>query len=177
MTEHKRLIGSAFPSGRWVMTSKTGRTGVCRDEASSVQNLAHEIDFCSDDLPTGIAFHWPAAMFDVPVMCEAGDVLLHDIGGTFKFCKDLDIVSDDEIRLALSHAHKKFGNKLNLSGDNPIFTARMARLADDMGFTVLNPEMEPVISAHRAALARFAPNVAPPMPKKNWWRRVLGVRA
>ncbi len=102
--------------------------------------------------------------------------VFNDRGNRVTF--DRDIVSNADVMAALEHARQKFGDGLQLYGDDPTFVARMARLADDMGITVLNREMEPVIAAHRAALARLAPNVAPPMPqKKNWWRRVLGVRA
>ena len=87
--------------------------------------------------------------------------------------------TDEEIMTILSDTQKKYGSKLFVPWDgyDPKFTARMARLADDMGLTVLNPDLQDVIAAHRAALARFAPNVAPAMPKKNWRRRVLGVLA
>ena len=58
-------------------------------------------------------------------------------------------VTDDDIQLALTHAQNKFGNNLTLTGDDPIFTARMARLADDMGIGILNPELQVVIANHR----------------------------
>jgi hypothetical protein len=74
--------------------------------------------------------------------------LFTDRGNRVTF--DKDRVTDDEIRLALAHAQQKFGNKLMLTGDDPVFTARMARLADDMGLTVLNPELRPTIEQHRA---------------------------
>lgn len=81
--------------------------------------------------------------------------------------------TDEEIMTILSGVEQKYGSKLFVpcDGYDPVFTARMARLADDMGITVLNPEFEPVIAAHRAALARFAPNVAPPMPTKRALRK------
>ncbi len=60
-------------------------------------------------------------------------------------------VSDEEIRLALVHAQQKFGKALTLTGDDPIFTARMARLASDMNIEILNPELQLVIQEHREA--------------------------
>lgn len=58
-------------------------------------------------------------------------------------------VSDEEIRLALVHAQNKFGSELTLTGEDPEFTARMARLADDMGMKVLNPELQLIVEQHR----------------------------
>ena len=87
----------------------------------------------------------------------------------------LERVTDEEIRLALAHAEQKFGGRITLTGDDPAFTERMARLADDMGITVLNPELQPIIAAHRDLLAQSAPSFAPPMmlAKKGFWRRFL----
>jgi hypothetical protein len=78
----------------------------------------------------------------------AGDHLFTDRGSRVTF--DRVRVTDDEIRVALAHAQQKFGQPLTLTGDDPIFTERMARLADDMGIGILNPEMKAVIAAHRA---------------------------
>lgn len=78
-----------------------------------------------------------------------GHHLFTDRGSRVTF--DRVRVSDDEIRLALSHAQQKFGKQLTLTGDDPVFTHRMARLADDMGMTVLNPDLRVVIERHRAA--------------------------
>lgn len=76
-------------------------------------------------------------------------------------------VTDDELRLALLHAREKFGNKLTLTGDDPIFTARMARMADDLGMTVINPELRPLIAQHKAErIAAMAPQ-ARPTPKQK----------
>lgn len=58
-------------------------------------------------------------------------------------------VTDEEIRLALIHAQEKFGKELTLTGEDPVFAARMASLADDMGITILNPELQSVIENHR----------------------------
>lgn len=65
-------------------------------------------------------------------------------------------VSDEDIRLALSHARTKFGQQLTLTGDSLDFTERMACLADDMGMEVLNPELASVINAHRDSRNRLA---------------------
>lgn len=77
-----------------------------------------------------------------------GAHLFTDRGNRVTF--DRVLVSDADIRLALAHAQQKFGKQLTLTGDNVAFTERMARLADEMGLTVLNPDMRAVIEAHRA---------------------------
>jgi Relaxase/Mobilisation nuclease domain len=58
-------------------------------------------------------------------------------------------VSDEEIRLALIHAQNKYGKQLTLTGQDSVFTQRMARLADDLGMTILNPELQMTIENHR----------------------------
>lgn len=73
--------------------------------------------------------------------------LFTDRGNRITF--DRVLVTDEEIRLALVHAQKKFGNQLTLTGHDSAFTARMARLADDMGMTILNPELQITIENHR----------------------------
>lgn len=91
---------------------------------------------------------------NVQYRSQAGVHLFTDRGNRVTF--DRERVSDDEIRLALAHAQQKFGSALTLTGDDPVFTQRMARLADDMGITILNPELSVVIENHR--LARQTPN-------------------
>jgi hypothetical protein len=76
-----------------------------------------------------------------------GSHLFTDRGNRITF--DRIKVTDQEIRLALVHAEQKFGKQITLTGDDPIFAARMARLADDMGLTVLNPELQQTIVDHR----------------------------
>jgi len=78
-----------------------------------------------------------------------GKHLFTDRGNRLTF--DRVRVTDEEIRLALVHAREKFGRELTLTGDDPVFVDRMARLADDMGLTVLNPELQPTVQAHREA--------------------------
>jgi hypothetical protein len=78
---------------------------------------------------------------------QNGRHLFTDRGNRVTF--DRILVGDDDIRLALVHAREKFGNQLTLTGDDPVFTARMACLADDMGMTILNPDMQQVIANHR----------------------------
>ncbi|APW48620.1 relaxase/mobilization nuclease domain-containing protein [Rhodoferax antarcticus] len=76
-----------------------------------------------------------------------GGHLFTDRGSRVTF--DRVRVTDEDIQLALVHAQNKFGNNLTLTGDDPLFTARMARLADDMGIGILNPELQVVIEKHR----------------------------
>ncbi len=73
--------------------------------------------------------------------------LFTDRGNRLTF--DRVIVTDEEIRLALVHAQNKFGNELTLTGDDSLFTKRMAQLADDMGMTILNPELQITIENYR----------------------------
>ncbi len=90
----------------------------------------------------------------------AGAHLFTDRGNRVTF--DRVRVEDDEIRLALAHAQQKFGMPLTLTGNDPVFTERMARLADDMGIAILNPELQAVIERHR--LARKIPTSVLPEP-------------
>lgn len=78
---------------------------------------------------------------------QDGGHLFTDRGNRLTF--DRKRVSDDEIRLALAHAQQKFGLPLTLTGEDPVFTERMARLADDMGISILNPELRLVMENHR----------------------------
>lgn len=80
---------------------------------------------------------------------QNGDHLFTDRGNRITF--DRVRVSDEEICLALIHAQQKFGNQLTLTGNDPDFTKRMACLADDMGMTVLNPDLQLMIANHQAA--------------------------
>lgn len=87
-----------------------------------------------------------------------GNVEYNDVAGRHVFTDrgnrltfDRVFVTDDEIRLALVHAQNKFGRALTLTGADPVFTHRMARLADDLGIVVLNPELRVVVEQHRAA--------------------------
>lgn len=85
-----------------------------------------------------------------------GNIEYSDIGGSHLFTDrgnrltfDRVRVTNEEIRLALVHAQQKFGKQLTLTGEDPIFTERMARLADDMGITILNPELQVTITNYR----------------------------
>lgn len=91
--------------------------------------------------------------------------LFTDRGNRVTF--DKKYVTDDELRLALLHAREKFGSKITLTGDDPVFSARMARMADDLGMTVINPELRTVIAQHRTDRATAAiPRTQPaPQPK------------
>ena len=73
--------------------------------------------------------------------------LFTDRGNRISF--DRAYVSDEDIRLALIHAQNKYGKQLTLTGQDSVFTERMARLADDLGMTILNPELQMTIENHR----------------------------
>lgn len=87
-----------------------------------------------------------------------GQHLFTDRGNRVTF--DRMRVTDEEIKLALVHSREKFGPQITLTGDDPVFVERMARLADDMGLKVLNPEMQPVIQGHRDARKQAVGQVA-----------------
>ena len=78
--------------------------------------------------------------------------LFTDRGNRITF--DRVLVSDEDICLALVHAQNKYGKQLSLTGQDSVFTKRMARLADDMGMTILNPELQMTIENHRNAKAQ-----------------------
>jgi hypothetical protein len=78
---------------------------------------------------------------------QDGRHLFTDRGNRVTF--DRVRVTDEEIRLALAHAQLKFGKYLTLTGEDSVFSARMARLADDFGIVILNPELQTVIVKHR----------------------------
>ena len=103
---------------------------------------------------------------NVQYRCRAGGHLFTDRGNRVTF--DRERVTDEEIRLALAHAQHKFGLPLTLTGGDPVFMQRMARLADDMGISILNPELQTALAHHRiarqalrAALVPAAPLAAP----------------
>lgn len=75
-----------------------------------------------------------------------GQHLFTDRGNRVTF--DRMHVTDEEIKLALIHSREKFGHQLTLTGEEPVFVERMARIADDMGLKVLNPELQPALQAH-----------------------------
>ncbi|MEQ1916805.1 MAG: LPD7 domain-containing protein, partial [Gallionella sp.] len=85
-----------------------------------------------------------------------GNVEYSDKSGVHKFTDrgnritfDRVHVTDEEICYALMHARQKFGNQLTLTGDDPVFVARMACQASDMGIQILNPELQLVIAGYR----------------------------
>lgn len=79
-----------------------------------------------------------------------------DRGGRITF--DRESVSDEDILLALAHAQEKFGKQVTLTGDDPVFLARMACLADDMGMAILNPDLQSAIGDHRRRRSPMIPD-------------------
>lgn len=78
---------------------------------------------------------------------NGGQHLFTDRGNRVTF--DREKVTDEELKLALVHSREKFGQVLTLTGEDPVFVHRMAKLADDLGLKVLNPELESVVAEHR----------------------------
>lgn len=82
---------------------------------------------------------------------------------------DRKSVSDEDILLALAHAQQKFGKQVTLTGDDPIFLARMAYLADDMGMAILNPDLRSAIGEYRRNQSQMIPDalsIAPSVEEK-----------
>ena len=80
-----------------------------------------------------LRFDWALLELPIEYKTSTGDPIFTDRGNRVTF--DREMVTDADIRLALVHTQQKFGNEFTLTGDDPIFTARMARLADSMGLT------------------------------------------
>jgi hypothetical protein len=89
---------------------------------------------------------------------STGAHLFTDRGNRVTF--DRERVTDQEIQLALVHSREKFGHRVTLTGDDPVFVQRMVRLADDMGLTIFNPELQAAVQAHRAARKEAAGEAA-----------------
>lgn len=93
---------------------------------------------------------------------HGGQHMFTDRGNRVTF--DRVRVTDEEICLALIHAQNKFGKQLTLTGNDRAFTERMACLADGMGMTILNPELQSVIKNHRIACTLQINQVPLPIP-------------
>lgn len=91
-----------------------------------------------------------------------GSHLFTDRGNRVTF--DRVFVTDEEIRLALVHAQQKFGAQLTLTGDDPVFAERMARLATEMGMQILNPELQHVVAEHQELLQNTVVDLPPALP-------------
>ena len=122
-----------------------------RENAIRAANMVHMRPYEADAvLKNYLGIQWQVTgNGNVEYSKITGDHLFTDRGNRITF--DREIVTDDDVRLALVHAQQKFGNELTLTGDDPRFKERMARIADDMGMTVLNPELQDAITAHRNA--------------------------
>ncbi|MBG6078230.1 TraI/MobA(P) family conjugative relaxase [Polaromonas sp. CG_9.11] len=92
----------------------------------------------------------------------AGMHLFTDRGNRVTF--DRKRVTDDEIGLALAHAQHKFGQPLTLTSSDPVFMRRMARLADEMGISILNPELQQVVAHHLLARQALQVVLVPAAP-------------
>lgn len=174
---------SFFESGRAIVTQAGKPILIFKNQPG----LVEEIEACGFDIyeiqtamnlaaekHNGISWDLvPSA--DSPVEFnheKTGANIFTDRGKRISF--DRVRVTDEEIMLALAHAEQKFGGRITLTGEDQAFTERMARLADDMGIAILNPEMQPFVAAHRESLAKSAPSFAPPKTsKKGFWRRIF----
>lgn len=139
---------SIFPSGRAVATLSNRQIVLAKSEDEMLTKLVHHSGVKELAAKECI---WDARMFKPAEEHHASDGThtFTDRGKLITF--DRVDVSDEDIRSALVHAQHKFGNQLTLTGDDPLCAARMAKLADDMGITILNPELKQVIADHRAS--------------------------
>lgn len=146
---------SIFPSGKMIASIvPSGKIIISNDDDKLVRALS--MSGVTDVVKEYI---WDKMIFEKPIehTSQGGDHLFTDRGNLVTF--DRVRVSDEEIRQALVHAKQKFGQEITLRGDNRMFSERMARIADDMGITILNPEMKPVIENHRTDRIRQNPNI------------------
>lgn len=130
-TKEPRLMFSTFPSGRWVLTGQNGEilTSQCSPEKSF--EFGRKNDTSPNAGALALKFNWAILELPIEYKTSTGDPIFTDRGNRVSF--DREEVTDHEICLALIHAQQKFGLPLTLVADDPIFTARMARLADEMG--------------------------------------------
>jgi hypothetical protein len=146
---------SIFPSGNIIASlDQGGKIFQSKNEKELLLELSMEgvKDVISE-------YYWDQKIFEtnketsIEHKTKDGGHLFTDRGDQVTF--DRVRVSDEEIELALIHAQKKFGQQLTITGDNQAFSERMARIADDMGIEILNPEMKAVIENHRAAVKKI----------------------
>lgn len=134
--QHRKIIARLIDEEKREIAIRAARTDAMR---------SHEIDAL---LVRYAGIQWRVTgNGNIEYSDSAGAHLFTDRGNRLTF--DRARVSDDEIRLALVHSQQKFGRCITLTGDDRIFTERMARLADDLGMTVLNPDLASVVSRHR----------------------------
>lgn len=127
------LLLSTFPSGRWVMTSQDREILTSECDAEKTREFALKNDYLARACAPIKGFNWSMLAIPIEHETETGDHPFTDQGNRLTF--DRVEVTDHDLCLALVHAQHKFGNQLTLTGDDPVLTARMAALADDMGLT------------------------------------------
>lgn len=112
--------------GTIVATLPDGSTFKSKDQYALLQTIVQAG-------ATGMAD--PSAQWvSVPVCDDAGNHQFTDHGNRLTF--DRVHVSDGEIRDVLTRAKERYGCPLHLTGDDQNFTARMARLANEMGIAI-----------------------------------------
>lgn len=80
-----------------------------------------------------------------------GGHIFTDRGNRITF--DKVYVSDEDIQLALLHSKEKFGGKIFLTGSDVDFSRRVAVIADSIGMSVLNPELQSFVLQHKLNMA------------------------
>ena len=146
MNNFKQLSISHFPSGRFVITGNGGL--ITSNSCQQVKDRFKEKNDLSEKALRALGKNYKIWPDWVPVahVDAGGETLFNDRGNLITF--DRVDVTDDEIRLALEHAHQKFGNPIHLSGKDLAFTKRMACIATDLGLAISNPEMQETIKNH-----------------------------
>lgn len=131
-----RVFLSVFAGGNAIATTRGRQPIFARDLAEMGEKL----------IDLGVApsrkdcFVWEQKYFQSPMEHhdQEGHHLFTDRGSDVTFGRD--VVSDQEIRRALVHGLQKYGSPLRLFGDDPIFTSRMVKLAEELGIaTTIQP--------------------------------------
>lgn len=124
------MLVSLFESGHFVVTLPGKKTIFAKDSKEIGIKLAQlGIPF----IPRENCFLWEEKYFqgEIEHQDEDGNHLFTDRGNRLTF--DREIVSDQVIRRTLVHALRQHGAPLSLTGDDPVFTERMERLAAELG--------------------------------------------
>ena len=111
--------------------------------AANLEEMGGKLKGLGVSLARENCFIWEQKYFQAPMEYRdaQGNHLFTDRGNRVTF--DRDIVSDQEIRRALVHEVQQHGSPLTLTGDDPVFVERMARLADELGIATtqrVNPK-------------------------------------
>lgn len=150
--QNPTLLISLFENEKWVISGVNNETVTSQTHPESVKQFLRKNGVFPGQIASAIknanVFDWRKKILPpVEHKSENGDDLFTDRGNRITF--DREIVTDEEIRLALVHAQQKFGNELTLNGDDMRIKERIAQIADNMGMTILNPELQAGLGKYR----------------------------